>query len=144
MGFIYNSQERLDVDVDEARTSKYPLYKTLVEEKNPIHEVKKQRDMIASNNCKLFKPLSIERNKSKLNQTSYDSLLFFKDVLLMLLDLCMDPNLATTHNSLIETLLQVFCELLEDDAIISKSKEAQSKELISVSFILKIFLASTQ
>ena len=65
----------------------------------------------------------MNKEKSQLSSSSYDSLAFFKDILLMLLDLCIDPGLATSHNSFIETLLLVFCELLEDDAIISKSKE---------------------
>ena len=147
LGFVYNSQGRQDgrpSQQDEARTSKYPLYKAMVDEKNPVYEVKKQRDCVANKKCSLLKPLLIERDKSPLNPTSYDALVFFKDVLLMLLDLCIDPDLATTHNSLIETLLQVFCELLEDDAIFSKTKESQSKESTTIPFILKLFLASTQ
>ena len=92
----------------------------------------------------MFKPLNKAREKTLLSKGSYDSLSFFKDVLIMLLDLSIDPALATTHNSLIETLLLNFCDLLEDEAIISKTKSDLTKEPTTVLFILKIFLASTQ
>ena len=83
----------------------------------------------------------ISREKTQLNTASYDSLSFFKDVLLMLLDTSSTQFLAASNtHALITTLLQVFCELLDDKDI---CKESESKEN-TIPFILKILLASAK
>ena len=61
----------------------------------------------------------------------------------MLLDTSSNPSLATTNtHALITTLLQVFCELRDDEAILQKAKESIPKENTTIPFILKILLAS--
>ena len=102
------------------------------------------REKVEKNECKLFKPLENTSLLKSKEPESYESLSFFKDVLLMLLDLSATPNLACKDNlPLIKTLLDVFCELLDDEKIMSKSKDSKQEEN-TVAFILKILLACTQ
>ena len=62
----------------------------------------------------------------------------------MSLDSYTEADLATSHNSSFETLLEVFCEILEDESIIPKPVEGQKMEITTILFIIKVLLVNAQ
>ena len=78
LGFVCQPQQSTEVskqlENDDARTSKYPIYKQMLEDRNPIHQAKELRAKVEKNECVLLKPLKISRENSQLNTASYDSL----------------------------------------------------------------------
>ena len=85
-------------------------------------EASKLREVIASNDCKLFNHLEGKESDRKLSDLSLETLGYFKDLLLMSLDSYIDSSLAISHHSSFATMLEVFCEILDDESLISKKE----------------------
>ena len=97
------------------------MLKSILNDKNPLLEASKLREIIADNDCKLFKHLEGKELNNKLSDLSLETLGYFKDLLLMSLDSYIDSNLAISHHSSFATMLEVFCEILDDESIIPKT-----------------------
>jgi hypothetical protein len=90
-------------------SKQHPLYARTLKDFNPFEDLAKEQVKVANNQIKILKPL----NSADLPNEARSKLQFFKDILLMQLEMSQKPEAYTNNLKHFETLFRLIFEILD-------------------------------
>ena len=132
--------------VDEGRESKFKVYRKWLADQDPAPSLRDYRYSIGTNTPNLFRALKDKyREQIALDEETKGVLEYFRDLLISLIDISLEPEFLPIFNLKMSLALKVLMEVIETEVLQEKITQVLEKDYEeALSYIWKILLSICQ